>query len=452
MPERVGFGPLQETQTDVFSNTIDLFTPEHVEFGIKERKSFVVNPLQSLDSGPYSFRIQSSGNGFFDPSSLRTKIHMRIKKKNDTGDIVALTEADNTKVFPVNLLSKSIIKDVSVWMNHVPVSVNSLKTYGMRCYIANLLTYGVDAEKGLLKINYWEKDTIGKMDSLTENTKGLARHAYIAKSKLVKIYDNVQTELTTCPRLILPTTEILLTFDMEDTKKFLMHPVGDTYVMEIEHFSLSYDRVYLHDQIHDKIERQLSVKSPAIYPITKTEHRSKSFAPGVLSMNWPQMYYGNVPESVVVCFTAEEAHDGMPTKNMYNFQNFSVTKLQLSVESQQFPLYPLEFDFTNEDAIEGYKHLLDNSGIDITNAPSLITYDEFQKGSFIVPFDLTPDKCSLYHAHKKHTGNLSLKVELGTKLTEGVTLHFFAVYRDTIYIHGKMGEREVITNVSYNTV
>ena len=140
MPERVGFGPLQETQTDVFSNTIDLFTPEHVEFGIKERKSFVVNPLQSLDSGPYSFRIQSSGNGFFDPSSLRTKIHMRIKKKNDTGDIVALTEADNTKVFPVNLLSKSIIKDVSVWMNHVPVSVNSLKTYGMRCYICLLYT------------------------------------------------------------------------------------------------------------------------------------------------------------------------------------------------------------------------------------------------------------------------------------------------------------------------
>lgn len=452
MPERVGFGPLQETENDIVSSSIDLFTPEHVERGIKERKSFVVNPLQSLDSGPYSFRIQSSGDGFFDPSSVRVKIFMRIKKKSTAGDVTALTADDKDKVYPVNLLSKSIIKDVSVWMNHVPVSVNSLKSYGMRCYITSLLTYGVDAEKGLLKTNYWQKDTLEKMDDLTNNTNGKKRHAYIANSKLVKIYDNVQTELTTSSRFILPTTEILFTFDMEDTKKFLLHAASESYVMEIEHFSLSYDRVYLHEQIHSKIERSLSIKSPAIYPITKTEHRSKSFGPGVQSMNWPQMYYGNVPETVVLCFTSEDAHDGAAEKNMYNFKNFNISKLQLSVESQQFPLYPLEFDFGNGDAMQGYKHLLDNIGTEITNAPSLISYEEFKNGSFIVPFDLTSDKCALFHAHKKNMGNLSLKIELADKLKEGVALHFFAIYRDTIYIHGKMGEREVISSVSYNTV
>jgi len=451
MPERGGFGPLQETQTETFSNSLDLFTPEHVEHGIKERKSFVVNPLQSLDSGPYQFRIASSGNGFLDPQSLRVNIWMRIKKKSNAGVATALVEADADKVYPVNLLSRSIIKDITVWMNHVPISVNAVKNYGMKSYITNLLTYGVDAEKGLLATNYWHKDTYDKMDSIADNTKGKERHKYIEKSKIVKIYDNIQTELTTMSRLILPTTEVSLQFEMEDTKKFLMHAADENYIMEIEKFSLCYDRVYLHEHIHDKIERAISVRNPAIYPVTKTEHRTKSFGPGVLSMNWPQMFYGNVPETVVLCFTTERANDGASDKNMYNFKNFQVTNLQLSVEGKQYPTYPLEFDFTNGDAMEGYKHLMDNIGTEITNAPSSLSYEEFKESSFIVPFDLTPDKCALFHAHKKQTGNMSLRVDLGTVLTEGVTCHFFAIYRDTIYIHGKMKEREVIASKAINT-
>ena len=82
-------------------------------------------------------------------------------------------------------------------------------------------------------------------------------------------------------------------------------------------------------------------------------------------------------------------------------------RISLRVNSQSYPGQSLICDFKNKEAIGAYRHFFDNIGIGHPNSPCLITYEEFLEGATIIPFDLTPDKCALYHVHKKLVGVLN---------------------------------------------
>ena len=107
---------------------------------------------------------------------------------------------------------------------------------------------------------------------------------------------------------------------------------------------------------------------------------------------------------------------------------------------------PLICDFKNKEAIRAYRHFFDNIGIGHSNSPCLITYEDFLEGATIIPFDLTPDKCALYHAHKKISGSIELDIKFEEALSTGITILALCTYSDRFYIHGPIQNREIILN------
>jgi len=123
-------------------------------------------------------------------------------------------------------------------------------------------------------------------------------------------------------------------------------------------------------------------------------------------------------------------------------RNFS-----LIVNSVRLPTPDLEFKFGGEtDCYDAYRHFYDNIGVDISNAPTLLDYKSFVGGTTLIPFDLTTDRCALFHGHEKKPGNVSLEIKLGRGTSEAVNVYMICFYKDQFFVTGTNENRKVSLN------
>jgi len=445
MPERYGFGGLQESETMARSDALDLFSPEPVEGRTLDRKPCQAKPTSGVSGpGPFQIVLPSEKFTYIDPGSIRIIGTFKIRRVNAAREVSDLP--DPADVMPVNLFTKSLFKDIEVELENQKISLNSSNTYGVKAYVSTALSYGKDAATGHLACSGWLKDTAGKFDNFDQNTNGLERATYIAKSKLFSFADNLHTELTTTNRLITPGITVKLKFIIEDPSAFLISKVAGTeHKIEFHDFYVTYDRILLKESEHGGKEKELMI-TPAIYPYTSTEIRTKGISPGLGSIEWYSAFTGNLPEQVVICMNSQDAADGAAEKNIFNFQRFGMKTCSLIVNSRRLPVVPLEFQdpATHYETIT-YRHYVDNCGVDISNAPTQITLKEYMgdNGYCIIPFDLTTDRCALFHGHEKKEGSIALDIKLDTPLTTAVNVYMIFIYKDYFYITGSADTRKV---------
>ena len=446
--EKFGFGGLRESELSPGASPLNLFDPEPMETRIHERKPCQAKPTSGIQgTGPFEIYIASEKKSFIDPSSFRINAQFKIRKVNPTTkavtDLAPVTELKDIAVAPVNLFTKSIFKDIEVELESQKISLNASNTYAIKAYTTTVLSYGTDAVRSHLRCSYWEKDTPGQYEKLGTNLGAQARYSYIAGSRMVTMCDNLHTELTTTNRYILPAVNIKFKFIVEHPSSFLItKDLNTEYVIEFHDFYLTYDRVLLKEAVHNEIEKQLQSKA-AIYPITRTEIRTKGFATGLSSIEWNNAYQGALPDQVGIFMNTQEAADGKASKNIFKFDDFGMVESSLIVNSRRIPAVPIKYDFANKECISAFRHLFDNTGTDISNAPSLIDYEDFMGGFTAIIHDLTTDRCALYHAHEKQEGSISLDIKLKEPSTVAINVYLIAIYKDHFFISGPNENRRV---------
>lgn len=449
MPERFGFGALLENGEEAPISSLNLFAPEPQESRIRERKPCQAKTTSGIQgTGPFEIYIAPEKKSFIDPSSFRINAQFKVKKINSTSkESEALdgipAAGSSYAVAPVNLLSKSIFKDIEVELESQKISLNASNTYAIKAYTATALSYGRDAKESHLRCSYWEKDTPGKYDALADNVGAKNRYKTIAGSRMVHVCDNIHTELTTTNRYIVPAVSIKFKFIIENPSSFLIAKDTNTeYTLDFYSFYLTYDRLVLKEEVHNAIEKQLETKA-AIYPITRTEIRTKGFATGLSSIEWNNAYVGTLPDQVGIFMNLQEAADGKLDKNIFNFQHFGMVESSLIVNSRRIPAVPIQYDFANNDCMSAFRHFFDNNGTDISNAPCLMGYEDFLNGFTAILHDLTTDRCALYHGHEQQEGAISLDIKLKAPTTEAVNVYLVAIYKDYIFISGPSENRRV---------
>lgn len=446
--DKAGFAGLQESE-GAAASPIDLFEPEPMESRIHERKPCQAKPTSGIQgTGPFEIYIASEKKSFIDPTSFRFNAQFKIREINSTSKALSDLPAspDDLKtiaVAPVNLLTKSIIRATEVELESTKISLNASNTYPIKAYTSTMLSYGHDAVRSHLRCSGYIKDTPGEYEDLAKNLGAQARYKMIAGSRMVQVCDNIHTELTTTNRYIVPAVNIKFKFIIENPSNFLItKDTSKEYVIEFHDMYLTYDRVLLKEQVHNEIERQLQSKA-AIYPITRTEIRTKGFATGLTSIEWNNAYQGTLPDQVGIFMNTQEAADGKANKNIFNFQNFGMVESSLIVNSRRIPAVPIQYDFANGDCITAFRHLFDNTGTDISNAPTLIDYEDFLNGFTAIIHDLTSDRCALYHAHEKQEGSISMDIKLKEPTTAAINVYLIAIYKDHFFISGPNENRRV---------
>lgn len=451
--ERTGFGSMQSTQTAAETSSIDLFEPEVIEVGVRERKNCIVRPGAISDTGPIHLTVQPEGEYYLDPSSLRVCGEFKIEKWDSTGGhwkpLAAVTDPNKISVAPINMFTKALFKDIEVWMQQQQVSLVATTAYPIKAYLETLLSYGLDAERTLLACDYWRKDKPGKQDSLSDNADAVEdRYNFIANSRTVKFSNTIHTELTTMNRYLLPGLTFDFRFTLNDPSVYLQTTAADVnkYRAHFIDFYLTFDRVLLNTNAHNSIEKKMNSGQKSIYLVNRGTVRTKQISQGEVYCRWQTLYSGTLPDDVTICMLDSTAFNGAPTKNLFNFQHFNAESICLKVNSVVLPAKPIEADFANKDARLAYRHLFDNIGINTSNSPCLLTYEDFCQGSTLIPFDLTPDKCSSFHGHEKQTGVIELDIRFKSALPTGITVLAICNFSDRIIISGPINQREVFVN------
>lgn len=440
------------------TSSVDFFTPELVEKSIVSRKNCVVRPHAISEAGPMQIFIPPEGDYFIDPASFRVHADFCVKKRNAAGALVNLEDGDSVKVAPINMFTKSLFKSIETSIQQKNISLVATAAYPYKAFLETCCNYGLDAENGHLRCSYWLKDEAGKQDTPDENDAFEERHDFIKNSRTVRMVDNLHTEVTTLTRLLPPGLDITFEFQMNDVNTFIqtappapaVPPAPqlqvDIYAIEMKQFYLAFDRVTINPKLLLNFETRMSKMEKAVFPISRGIMRSKQIPAAERNVLWQNLYSGTLPETILICMVDSATFNGAAQKNLFNLQHFNMESICLRVNSVAVPASPIETFFGENEAIRAYEHFFNNIGIEKSNAPTLVTYNDFLAGSTIFPFDLTPDKCALEHNHTKQKGIIELDIKFANALNQGITILAMCSFTDKFYITGPQINRQVILN------
>lgn len=438
-----------------YSSVTDFFEQEPVEKAISRRKFCIARGQADLSNGPFQVTMMQEGDSFVDPSSIRINAVLSVLKKGPAGTWVALSADDATKVAPINLFPKALFSQIEVTLNQKKITSTITDAYGIKAYLETVCNYGLDAARGHLRCSYYVKDDPGKADvitavaaagdlpAVTANTAFAKRHKFIANSKHVHICEPLHNELTTLNRLIPSGLEISFVFHWASPTIILQSTEGE-YRIQYDDFYLTYERVNLESKLLASFESSMRNERLAIFPITRSTVHNRQFAVGHTNAHWANMYQGILPETVIICMLDSTAYNGAKNKNYFNFQHFTMRSINLKKNSEIIPGAEIVTDFGSNEITRLARHFYDNLGIETSNGPCLLTYEDFCNGSTIIPFDLTNDRCALLHNHEKISGILELEVKFREPLTQSITILALCVFTDKFFITGPVNGRRVL--------
>ena len=179
--------------------------------------------------------------------------------------------------------------------------------------------------------------------------------------------------------------------------------------------------------------------STAKYPITRTEIKVLTLPAGVLSKSLDNIFLGQLPKRIAVCFVSNKAFNGDFTLNPFNFQHVNVNFMVLNIDGHQMPCKPLQPKFTSKKYITMYHTLFSGTGIHFLNEGNDITRDSYPNGYCIAVFDLTPDLSagSLTHWNLIKNGSVRLEVGFNEALAETTNCLVYGEFDSVIEIDKK---------------
>ena len=128
---------------------------------------------------------------------------------------VAAADRNKQVVYPVDMMSTFLWKNVETRLNHTLISNNSSNTYGIKAALTNYLSYDSTAQKCLLRTGFAHKDKPGDKERDPLPAAAQVRAEWIAESKVVETSDPIYTELTSSDKFITPGVEIDFLFTEE---------------------------------------------------------------------------------------------------------------------------------------------------------------------------------------------------------------------------------------------
>ncbi len=175
----------------------------------------------------------------------------------------------------------------------------------------------------------------------------------------------------------------------------------------------------------------------AKYPINRVECKVFSATRGNYSGNQPNIFQGQLPDRIVIGMVDSTAFNGSFKKYPFNFKNYDMTYLGLTVNGEHLPSKPLQMKFGDAQGanyISAFQTLYAGTNELFQNEGNGISRDEYPKGYTLFVFDLTADLCSRDHLQPIKNGNVSLEVQFGTALNLAINIVVLGEFENLIEI------------------
>ena len=461
---------------------VDLFSIPPTQQSLEKGRWIDYRPLSDVknDDGAITFLIAGTDE-YLDLSKSILVVEGKVEAGNgsDLG-------SGQASVAPVNNFLHSLIKQVDVYFNGKQVTP-AMGTYPYRAYLETLLNYDVSAKQSQLSSAMYYKDTAGQMEEAgklpsskdityvesdthsgtaatpktvsisvpgTGNQGFAKRHEFIKGSKQFSVAGPIFSDVFMSDRLLINMMELKVVLNRSPNQFCLMDK--NTFGNEVNpkvkltDVVLKIRKVKVDQSIRDSTEALLK-QTPALYPIHRVECKALSIPSGLPNIRQDNIFSGLVPTSFVFGLVDANAYTGLYGKNPYNFKNFKVTRVSLTVNGEEIPFKQLvlQYDKSSSNAvdfIQAYNTLFSGTGKMYANMGLDITRDEYPDGYTLYAFDLTPDMCNAAdYFNIVQRGSLSVDINFDGQTKESIAMVCYADFENIIRIDS---ERNVIYDIS----
>ena len=405
-------------------------------------------PVSSVaDGGPITFLVP----GMEDYADL-SKTFIVVRAKVTKATILMLMKKLELSTISCTL---SLFKQVDVFLKEQQVTQAS-GTYAYRAYLETLLNYGPDAKNSQLTSAMFYKDQAGNMDvadptinvAANANSGLKKRYEFSEESGTIEMTGPLFCDIFMTNRLMLSFVDLKVVLSRNSQQFCLMASEGDAdYRVKLTDAYLKVRKVKVSSSISVAHELALK-KGPAIYPIRRVECKSFIVAGGNPSLRKDNVFNGLVPKTFVFGLVDSDAFNGAYTKNPFNFKNFTVNYVAISVNGQEIPFRPLKLSYAapTPKFIEAYHTLFSRTGKMNYDVGNDISREEYPNGYTLYAFDLTPDMCgSSPHFNVVQKGNLAIDIQFTTAPTNAASVICYGEFENTIHVDS---DRNVIYDYS----
>ena len=269
------------------------------------------------------------------------------------------------------------------------------------------------------------------------NTGLKERYNLSKESKMVSMEGKIHSDLFAQERYILGGVPIKLKL-VRTSAAFSLVSSADpaTYKVVIEDCVFRVRRVNVSSTVMIGHTEALN-HTTAKYPINRVECKVFSAPRGNYSGNQPNIIQGQLPDRIVIGMVDSTAFNGSFKKNPFNFKNYDMTYLGLTVNGEHLPSKPLQMKFGDAEGanyVSAFQTLFAGSNKLFQNEGNGITRDEYAKGYTLFVFDLTADLCARDHLQPIKNGNVSLEVQFGTALNLAINIMVLGEFQNLIEI------------------
>jgi hypothetical protein len=402
---------MSSNEIEQMVSELDIFAPSVTQSSVLSGDYQHFKPVQSIvNDSPITFQIGGNSEQYVDMDKTLLYVRMRIIDSTTNTAFPAATVDYSV----VNNLLNSLFSDVKLELNQTTVSSsNSMNHY--RAYIETLFNFNQTAKETHLTAPLFIMDDADGFTSLISQAH-IKRKKYIKDSKVVELVGKLHTNFVNSGRYLLNQIDMRYTLTRNPASLVVVAADGVTPRLELQDATLLVRKINISPSImlaHAKILGTTTAK----YNYKRVELQNFTLSSGIFQRTIENMFLNKIPSRIIFGLVKNSAYSGALKENCFNFENFDVSQITLSINGKIVGSTPYKLNYGENSYMLPYIFSFINCGIPLNDDGYCVGRDAFKGGYSLYCYDLTPN----LSANESYTsppvqGNCRLELTFATAL------------------------------------
>jgi hypothetical protein len=351
---------------------------------------------------------------------------------------------DERYAVPIDSIFNSMWNRVDVYMNHTLVSTSSTQ-FMYKSYIETVLNNSHTTKKHQLKTslgftgNEYSGDHMEQCKVYPEGrgNAGLKeRHKMFKKGRIIGMMGYLASDIMGISGCIPNGVNITIKlYHNPDSVRLLTYPDDVRAKLHLWDISFQVCKKKMDPKVMQAHGEVLEDGAIATFPFRRTEVRSFDVKAGSLYKTIPTPYESQIPSRLIMGMVSSEAYMGHFQKDPLYFHHYNLTSAAFTIDNVAVPKRPYSMVPAQQLYIEPLMDLYRILGKAGEDKDIGLDRDNYGRGNFLIPFDVTPTtSADMSYIAKVTGGTSSLKLEFGVALPEDITIITYAVFPAEISI------------------
>ena len=312
-----------------------------------------------------------------------------------------------------------------------------LDNYNYAAFLESHITFNEDYKKTALSCANYYADTPGQMDTMGDANEGFKKRKELsANSTYLEVESKLHSGIFSQQKALKSRVPMTIEFTVSNPQFAINAPTAaGKFKFEIIEPTLVIQRLKLSSKMADIYEKQW-LKQPIDYEFERSKIWVKDVDQGLSTVHLKEFCDDKkLPKRIFLMMVPELAYSGKHHLNPFNFKNYNVKSLNLTLNGQSLTGKPLLMDWTKNTFLQAYSQLLKSLNKFEDMHGCGLTKDVFSKGSSIFGYELSPTCTNLNLIDPVRVGNLEADLIFADTTPEKLKILIFSEYEDKFQLN-----------------